>query len=98
MGGLVLDTKTGMAAGGSTGPVILAGKPDESRLLKALRFTDPHLQMPPSGKLPDSVISDFEDWIRSGAPDPRTASTTSETTAALKADTSHPVKQLLLEN
>ena len=84
MGGLVLDTKSGMATGGSSGPVIIAGKPGESRLLKALRFTDSNLQMPPSGKLPDSIISDFEDWILSGAPDPRTAPSAGETNAALK--------------
>jgi hypothetical protein len=27
--------------------------------------------MPPSGKLPDNVIADFERWIAAGAPDPR---------------------------
>ena len=84
MGGLVLDTKQGLAAGGANGPVIAAGKPKESRLLTALRFTDPQLQMPPTGKLPDAVISDFEAWIAAGASDPRTAAAAGETTAALK--------------
>jgi len=84
MGGLVLDTKAGVAAGGSGGAVITAGKPGASRLLTALRFTDPHLQMPPTGKLPETVIADFETWIAAGAPDPRTAASAGETTAALK--------------
>ena len=84
MGGLVLDSKAGMAAGGSGGAVITAGKPGASRLLTALRFTDPHLQMPPTGKLPENVIADFETWIAAGAPDPRTAAPAGETTAALK--------------
>ena len=84
MGGLVLDTKAGVAAGGSGGSVITAGKPGTSRLLTALRFTDPHLQMPPTGKLPETVIADFETWIAAGAPDPRTAASAGETTAALK--------------
>ena len=84
MGGLVLDTKAGMAAGGSGGAVIAAGKPNASRLLTALRFTDPHLQMPPSGKLPETVVADFETWIASGAPDPRAAAPAGETTSALK--------------
>ncbi len=87
MGGLVLDTKAGMAAGGSGGAVIQAGKPNESRLLTALRFTDPHLQMPPTGKLPETVIADFAAWITAGAPDPRTAASASEATAALKGMT-----------
>src|SRR5262245_28980331 len=29
--------------------------------------------MPPQGKLPKQVIADFEQWIKMGAPDPRTA-------------------------
>jgi len=41
MGGFVLDTKAGLLKGGSTGPVLVPGKPAESRLLQALRYTDP---------------------------------------------------------
>jgi hypothetical protein len=71
MSGLVLDTKAGMAKGGDRGPEIVPGKPAESRLLLALRYTDANLRMPPMGKLPDAVIADFEQWIAMGAPDPR---------------------------
>src|SRR5947207_15855478 len=53
MGALTLDTKAGMRKGGAAGPVIVPGKPAESRLLQALRYSDPHLQMPPTGKLSD---------------------------------------------
>src|SRR5277367_451541 len=60
MGGLALDTKAGLLEGGATGKVIVPGKPQESRLLKALRYADQSLQMPPTGKLPDTVIADFE--------------------------------------
>jgi Protein of unknown function (DUF1553)/Protein of unknown function (DUF1549)/Planctomycete cytochrome C len=74
--GLSLDTKAGVLKGGDGGPVIIPGKPAESRLLTALRYTDPDLQMPPTGKLSDSVIADFETWIASGAPDPRTGPST----------------------
>jgi cytochrome c553 len=84
MGGLVLDTKAGMAAGGTNGPVLVARKPKESRLLTALRFEDAHLQMPPSGKLPDSVIADFEEWIAAGALDPRVETATTAPSSALK--------------
>ena len=65
MGGLVLDTKAGMRQ------VIVPGKPDESLLLRALHYTDTRLKMPPTGKLPDAVIADFEHWILAGAADPR---------------------------
>jgi hypothetical protein len=85
MGGLVLDTKAGLAKGGATGPVVVAGKPADSRLLTALRYTNPQLQMPPGGKLPENVIADFTQWIASGAHDPRVdAANTAATPAPLK--------------
>ena len=67
--GLTLDTKAGLLRGGVRGPAIVPGKPAESRLLKALSYDDSELQMPPSGKLADSVIADFERWIAAGAPE-----------------------------
>lgn len=79
MAGLTLDTKAGLAR------VVTAGKPEQSRILQAIRYTDPDLQMPPSGKLPDATISDFEQWIAAGAFDPRAAtSPASQTPAPLK--------------
>lgn len=91
MGGLILDTKAGMQKGGALGPILVPGKPAESQLLKALRFTDPQLQMPPTGKLPDTVIADFEQWIAAGAVDPRKdAPTTTSTPAPLRG---MPVEQ-----
>ncbi|MCI0336673.1 MAG: PSD1 and planctomycete cytochrome C domain-containing protein [Acidobacteria bacterium] len=83
MGGLVLDTKAGMLKGGDSGPALIAGKPAESLLLRALRYNDLRLKMPPTGKLPDSVIADFEQWIAAGAPDPRTE--TNPTSAVSKS-------------
>ncbi|MBI3473653.1 MAG: DUF1549 domain-containing protein [Candidatus Solibacter usitatus] len=71
MGGLVLDTQAGLRQGGVSGPAVKPGKPEESRLLNAIRYGDARLKMPPSGRLPDSVIAGFEHWIASGAPDPR---------------------------
>ena len=91
MGGPVLDTKSGVLKGGATGPVVVAGKPTESRLLKALRYTDPHLQMPPTGKLSDPVIADFDRWIAAGAPDPRTETASGSKTAA-------PLKGMSIED
>jgi hypothetical protein len=76
MSGLVLDTKAGLRKGGSLGAAVVSGKPAESTLLKAIRYTDSGLSMPPSGKLPDAVIADFEQWIANGAVDPRPDSAT----------------------
>ena len=83
MGGLVLDTKTGLARGGAGGAVIAAGKPKESRLFTALQYADANLQMPPTGKLPEPVLADFELWIAVGAIDPR-VDAPATTSAALK--------------
>lgn len=71
-GGLQLDSKAGLLKGGTTGPGLVPGQPDRSLIIKAMRFTDPNLQMPPKDKVPDSVLADFENWVRMGAPDPRT--------------------------
>jgi hypothetical protein len=85
MGSLVVDSKEGLLKGGASGPAVVPGKPADSRLLTALSFKDPHVQMPPQGKLPDAVIADFEAWIAGGAPDPRTAAKSAATqSAALK--------------
>lgn len=73
-GGLLLDSKSGWEKGGDSGPAIQAGQPDKSLLLKAMLYDDPHLRMPPDGKLPAPIIDDFKKWIAEGAADPRTDS------------------------
>ena len=71
-GGLQLDTRAAIRAGGKRGPAVVPGNPGASLLLKAIAHADPDLRMPPKEeKLPDAVIADLERWIRSGAPDPR---------------------------
>jgi mono/diheme cytochrome c family protein len=72
-GGLFLDTKDGLLAGGDNGPAIVPGDPDKSLLIKAVRYNDPNLQMPPKDKkLSSEQIADLEAWVKMGAPDPRT--------------------------
>jgi hypothetical protein len=71
-GGLALDTREGLLKGGNSGPVIVPGSPSRSLLIKALGHGDPSLSMPPKKKLAAAVVRDFEEWIRLGAPDPRT--------------------------
>jgi hypothetical protein len=70
-GGLRLDSREGLRRGGDSGPAIVPGKPDESLLIRAIRYRDEELQMPPRAKLPSAVIADFETWVKMGAPDPR---------------------------
>ncbi len=73
-GGLLLDTKEGILKGGDTGPAVVPGNPEGSLLIKAVRYIDKDLQMPPKNKqLPKNQIADLVAWIKMGAPDPRTA-------------------------
>ena len=68
-GGLRLDTKERMLLGGSTGPAVVPGDPEESWLYNAMTHQD--FVMPPKRKLPQEVLDDFRVWIEMGAPDPR---------------------------
>lgn len=70
-GGLRLDSQAGWMTGGDFGPAIVPGKPEESLLFEAISYRNVDTEMPPKGRLPDSVIRAFEQWIRDGAPDPR---------------------------
>ncbi|HWE35813.1 MAG TPA: PSD1 and planctomycete cytochrome C domain-containing protein [Isosphaeraceae bacterium] len=70
-GGLLLDTKAGWTTGGDSGPAIVPGKPEESLLVKAIRYDDPALQMPPKARLDAAEVATLTDWVRRGAPDPR---------------------------
>ena len=72
-GGLLLDSREALIHGGNTGSAVVPGKPNESLLIKAVRYADEDLQMPPKGeKLSDQQIADLTEWVRRGAPDPRT--------------------------
>ena len=72
-GKLLLDSRQGMAKGGEGGAIIVSGQPDQSRLIEAIRWTNPAFQMPPDEKLGQEQISLFEQWVGLGAPDPRDA-------------------------
>jgi hypothetical protein len=69
--GLRLDTRETLLKGGDSGPVIVPGDPERSLLIKAVRYTDDELKMPPKHKLPLTEIADLEAWVKMGAPDPR---------------------------
>ncbi|MCA9055878.1 MAG: DUF1549 domain-containing protein, partial [Planctomycetaceae bacterium] len=71
-GGLSLETRAGWQRGGESGPAIVAGHPEESLLIEAIRYQS--LEMPPpdaGGKLSDDEISILTRWVELGAPDPR---------------------------
>jgi len=70
-GGLVLDSRSGWQAGGDSGAVLMPRSLEKSRLIEAVRYTNPDMEMPPKAKLPESEIAVLEEWVKRGAPDPR---------------------------
>lgn len=79
--GLALDSRTALLKGGDSGAAVVLGKPEESLLIASLRHDDPDLKMPPEkhgGKLSDSVIADFAEWVKRGVPMPVTQTLLSE--------------------
>ena len=67
--GLRLDSPSDLEKGSDSGPVVIPGKPEESRLVEVVRGTGT-LQMPPSGKLSEDKIAALVNWIEMGAPWP----------------------------
>ena len=67
---LLLDSVAGLLKGGDSGPAIVPGDPDKSRLVDAIRYQNVDLQMPPKKKLSDRQIADLTEWVRMGAPWP----------------------------
>lgn len=70
-GGLRLDSRSALLAGGDTGPAIVPGDAGKSLLIKAISHAG-ELKMPPSKKLPREKIDDLTRWIAQGAPWPGT--------------------------
>jgi mono/diheme cytochrome c family protein len=68
---LRLDTAAAAIKGTKDGPVIVAGKPRDSRLLKRVSSEDKDTRMPPEGAaLSAREIATLTRWIEAGAPHP----------------------------
>ena len=75
--GLSLESRESILKGGDSGPAIVPGDPNRSLLIKAVRYTDPDLQMPPKDQpLSSQQVADLETWVKIGAPFPRAAAST----------------------
>ncbi|MEY2822125.1 MAG: hypothetical protein RL105_1697 [Verrucomicrobiota bacterium] len=72
-GGLKLDSRAGWQEGGDNGPAIVPGDLSKSLLIKAVRYQDEDFAMPPKSRLPADEVAILEEWVKRGAPDPRTA-------------------------
>ncbi|MEY2981218.1 MAG: hypothetical protein RL562_1445 [Planctomycetota bacterium] len=65
--GLRLDHGKSIAQGGTRGPAVVPGSPDESLLIQAVRWEHPDVQMPEKGRLSPKEVTILEDWVRDGA-------------------------------
>jgi hypothetical protein len=70
-GGLTVDSRPALLKGGDNGPALIAGVPDKSLLITAIRYQKRELQMPPKSPLPAAEQRVLEEWVKRGAPDPR---------------------------
>ena len=77
-GDLRLDTREGVLEGGQSGPVVLAGDPGSSELLRRVQLpVEDKKHMPPKGKAPLTAdeIAVLTWWIEAGVPDTETLRT-----------------------
>ncbi len=72
-GKLRLDTRDAAVKGGEFGPAVVPGKPDESWIVRAIRYDHDEVQMPPKGKLAAEKVEALTAWIKMGAPWPGAA-------------------------
>ena len=70
-GELRVDSRDSLLRGGARGPAVIPGRADSSLLFQAISYQRKELQMPPTGRLSDAELEDFQHWIEIGAPDPR---------------------------
>lgn len=69
-GDLVLDNRDGWLVGGDSGPAVVPGDVEASPLIRAVRYGDEGLQMPPVKPLDAADVARLEHWVRIGAPAP----------------------------
>ncbi|MDB5320183.1 MAG: Protein of unknown function (DUF1553)/Protein of unknown function (DUF1549)/Planctomycete [Phycisphaerales bacterium] len=69
-GGLRLDSAAALSKGGKNGAVVMAGRPEESKLIQAVSYKDKDLQMPPEeeGRLSAAQVEILTQWVAMGAP------------------------------
>src|SRR5262249_46685981 len=68
--GLRVDSRESLFKGGESGPAVIAGKPEQSRLIEAVRYSNPDFQMPPRGRLSDEQVATLVRWVELGVPWP----------------------------
>lgn len=85
-GGLRLDSREALLAGGASGPAIVPGHPEASLMIEAIRYEDEDFAMPPKQRLADQEVADLERWVALGAPWPGARSEEHEPAAGAVID------------
>ena len=69
--GLQVDSREGLLKGGESGTVLVPGNPGQSRLIEAVRYATPELQMPPRRRLSDEQVAALKSKGIAFVQDPR---------------------------
>src|SRR6185436_11538828 len=72
-GGLRMTGRDAFLRGGDSGPALAPGNLKTSRMLRAVRYTDAELRMPPKKRLTEEQVKSLERWVAMGAPWPADA-------------------------
>ena len=85
-GGLRLDSRESILAGGASGPAAAPGDVESSLLVQAVHWTDKDLQMPPKKQLGADEQHDLERWVALGLPWPAGVGSSAASTPAPAAE------------
>jgi hypothetical protein len=81
-GGLRVDSRAGMLKGGDSGPIIVLGKPDQSPMIRAIRYSG-EIKMPPKNRLSAEAVEVLSTWVKIGAPWPEEKGTATKPAEAI---------------
>jgi hypothetical protein len=70
-GEFLVDSRDAMMKGGSSGPSLIPGDPEKSLLVLAVRWATEDLKMPPKKPMPVDDVRAVEEWVKLGAPHPK---------------------------
>ncbi len=67
MGGLAMVSREALLKGGHSGPAIEPRAPERSLLIRAIRYSDERLKMPPAEQLSAEQVAILTKWVENGA-------------------------------
>ena len=67
MGGLEMVSRAALLKGGNSGPAVEPRAPERSLLIRAVRYRDDRLKMPPTERLSPEQVKILTKWVEDGA-------------------------------